>query len=395
MLTYNLFTASVALLLYADYLVERYSVSMRFEARIISLQHLFLYAALFVMIFFAGFRFEIGYDYSKYLAGYIFDSELEHWEPFFNFIVRTIRHFNFGLGLQALFLFFSAATILVIYRALFALTPHYRFGLLLYSLIPSLYLNSFSVVRQGIALAILFYALQYITLKSDYKRYLLFAFVAVMFHYASLFASMAYLAGKFFFDRIYSQAAYVVSIVVSLALSFLHVGRYILLMMPGHFGLYVRYEFGVSTLKLLAVNGFFLFFMFQKEKFVKGRLERYLLNSFFLGLLIFNIFSNYIYVSRMAQYFLVAEIILVPLYLHTITDFEVRKVMTVLFLLYYLFNYDYALYRDKILNTRHDKHYLVPYRNYVYEKKKPGRVQYIEAWYDFILKNDEKSRGSR
>jgi len=141
-LVYNLFIFTVAFLLYLDYLVHTHDVYITNGGTRLSLGNTFMYLALFVIVFFAGFRFEIGYDYDKYKAGYFFESELKHWEPFFNFIVRTIRKNNLGLGIQALFLFFSAATVMVIYRALRALTPHYRMGLLLYFLIKNHRMNS-------------------------------------------------------------------------------------------------------------------------------------------------------------------------------------------------------------------------------------------------------------
>jgi hypothetical protein len=214
-----------------------------------------------------------------------------------------------------------------------------------------------------------------------------------MFHYSSLFVSVLYLAGRPFFDRIYTQTTYVLLIALSFFLSFAHAGRYILLMMPGHFGRYAHYEISVSILKLLAINGLFLFFMFQQERFIRSRLDRYLLNSIFLGLIIFNIFSDYVYVSRLAQYFLVAEIVLVPLYLFSIEAKKTRKIMAAMFLLYYGFNYDYALYRDEHFSSTSHKYFLIPYKNYFFEERKPHRQQYIEAWYDFILENEEKGEG--
>ena len=392
MLIYNLFVFTVAFLLYLDYVVHKNDVHLVNGGARLSFGNSFMYLALGLIIFFAGFRFEIGYDYPKYLAGYLYDSELKHWEPFFNFFVRLSRDINFGLDIQFMFLFFSAFTVLVMYKAIKSFSPHYRLGLLLYVLIPALYLNTFSVLRQGVALAILFYGLQYIVKeKPEYKKYILVSFVAFMFHYSSIFIALFYLLSAKFLGRLYSWVAYTFLIFASLFLSVAHVSKTILSMMPGHFSVYANMENEVSILKLLIINFFFLFFMIQKDTFIKSKLEKYLLNSIFMGLLIFNTFSDFIYVSRLGQYLLVAEIVLVPIYLYSIKDSLIRKGMFVIFLFYYLFNFDYALYRDQNYPGARP-HFLVPYENYLFEEKKSYRNTNIEAWYNYILEATEEQQ---
>ena len=107
MLIYNLFIFTVAFFLYLDYAVHKHDIHLVNGGTRLSFGNTFMYLALAVIIFFAGFRFEIGYDYQKYLAGYMYDDELKHWEPLFNFFVRVIREIDFGIGIQAMFLFFS------------------------------------------------------------------------------------------------------------------------------------------------------------------------------------------------------------------------------------------------------------------------------------------------
>lgn len=390
MLIYNLFIFTVALFLVIDYYVDRYDVHLKYGGNRMAVGNSFIYLALGVIIFFAGFRFKIGYDYPKYFAGYIFDDELKHWEPFFNFFVRLIREFNFGLDIQAMFFFFSALTIIIVYKALRALTPYYRFGVLLYLFIPSLFVNSFSVIRQGISLGILLYGLQYITtVRPDYKKYVISAFVAFMFHYSSIFVVLVYVVGAKFFKKTHSWLLYSLILLVSFFLSFAHISKYLLLSMPGHFSTYANnFGYTVSPLKLLIVNAFFLFFMLQKDKFVKTKLDNYLLNSIFIGLLIFNIFSDFVFVSRLAQYFLAVQIIFVPIYLYSIKDTFIRNVMFVLFLVYYLSDFNYALYRDIQSQGPTVSKYsnaLVPYRNYFFEEQKSTINVNKESWYNYIL----------
>ncbi len=394
MLIYNIFIFTVAFLLYLDYVVHKNDVHLVNGGTRLSFGNRFMYLALVVIIFFAGFRFEIGYDYPKYLAGYLYDDELRHWEPFFNFFVRLIRNFNFGLDIQFMLLFFSTLTIITIYKALQSLTPYYRFGLLLYVLVPALYMNAFSVIRQGIALAILLYGLHFITRENpDYKKYILFAFLAFMFHYSSIFVAIIYIIGQKFFQRKYSWIVYSLFIGITLFLSFMHVGKYLLMLMPGHFSKYADMAHAVSPLKIIIVNMFFLFIMVQKDNFIKNKLEKYLFNSIFIGLLIFNVFSDFIYVSRLAQYFLVAELVLIPIYIYSIKDLFMRKVMFILLLFYYVFNFNYALYRDS--QVKNASYKLIPYKNYFFEEQKSNRNLNIEAWYNYIQESGQEEENNK
>ena len=344
----------------------------------------FMYLALGVMIFFAGFRFEIGYDYPKYLAGYLYDSELQHWEPFFNFFVRLIRNYNFGLDVQAMFLFFSSLSILLIYFALRQLTQYYRLGILLYILTPAYYLASFSVVRQGIALGIVLYSVKYIVSKQiDFKKYVITLFIAFMFHYGSFFASMIYIVGYKFFQRLYSWTFYILLTFISFFLSFAHFGKILLLLLPGHFGLYANSEIAIHPLKLLLVNLFFIILLTQKNDFSKSKLATFSLNSMFLGLMVFNVFSDFLYITRLAHYFSLVSIVLVPIYIYSINGIYKRRVVLVLFFMYYLFDYNYALYRD-MTYPGNRVNFAIPYKNYFFEETKSHRNLNIEAWYNYI-----------
>lgn len=380
MLVYNLFIFCVALLLYVDYATN---LKIRYKTQKLNINSLAIFLALSTIMIFAGLRYEIGYDYPKYLAGFLFDSELEHWEPLFNFFMRLIREVNFGLDSQAVLLFFSVLTLSVVYVAVKKFSSYYRTSILLYLLIPALYLNSFSVIRQGIAMAILFYALYYLTVKIDRRKYLLLGFVAFLFHYSSIFVVITYLSFEHLFNRTYSWIVYMSGIAISLFLYVTHVGRLVVLALPGHFSVYTQWDFKVSILKLLIVNAFFIFLMLQKKQFVHTRFQRYALNSMFLATIIFNMFADLVFVTRIAQYFLIVEIVLVPMYIYSFKSKLKQQVVLVGFITYYLFNFDYALYRDMQYNTGNQKHFLVPYENYLTGNVKSDKQKYQQQWIEY------------
>ncbi len=379
MLVYTLFIVVVAVLLYVDYATN---LKVTYEAKSVNINHLAIYAVFLAIIVFGGLRYEIGYDYPKYLAGFLYDSELEKWEPFFNASVYLFREVNFGLDSQMLFLSYTVVTIAVLHFSLKALTPHYRLSILLYLLIPALFLNTFSILRQGISMVILLYALQYLTININKRKYLLFGLVAFLFHYASIFIVVTYLLLERYFNKTYSWITYMVVIIASYLLNLVHFGKFILLIMPGKFGAYVNYEMDVNILKLLVVNLLFIFLMLQKKQFVKTRLDRFLLNSMFISVVLFNIFADFVYVTRIAQYFQIAEIIIVPLYIFSFRSSVKRYTVLVVFLVYYMFNFEYALYRDiKYPGSR--PHFLVPYNNYIVTDIKSDKQKYQQQWVEF------------
>ena len=377
MLVYTLFIAVVAGLLYVDYATN---LKVIYKANKVNINNLAIFGALGSIVVFAGLRYEIGYDYQKYLAGFLFDSELKHWEPLFNFFMRIIREVNFGLDSQAVLLFFSFLTLSILYVAIKKLSPYPRTSILLYLLIPSLFLNSFSVIRQGIAMVILFYGLYYITVKIDRRKYLFIGLIGFLFHYSAIFVIVTYLSLEYFFNRTYSWIVYMAGIVMSLFLYAIHIGKGLVLILPGHFSSYTQWDFKVSILKLLIVNVFFIFLMLQKKQFIKTRFQRYALNSMFLATVIFNVFADFVFVTRIAQYFLMVEIVLVPMYIYSFSSKVKQKVVLFFFLIYYLFNYDYAIYRDIQYNTGNQEHFLVPYKNYLFEDVKSDKQKYQQRW---------------
>ena len=374
-----MFIVSVAGLLYIDYATN---IKIIYKTQEINVNHLAIFFALSGIMIFAGFRYEIGYDYEKYLAGFLFDSELKHWEPLFNFFMRLIREINFGLDSQAVFLFFSVLTLSIGYLAIKRFSPYYRTSILLYLLIPSLFLNSFSVIRQSIAMVILFYALYYITLKIDKQKYMFFGLIAFLFHYSSIFVVIIYLFGTRFFNNTYSWITYMTGIILSIFLYVIHLGHFIVSILPGHFSSYTQWDFKVSILKLLIVNVFFIFLMLQKKQFVKTRFQRYALNSMYLVTIIFNVFADFVFVTRIAQYFLIVQIVLIPMYIASFQKKTTRTIVLIILMTYYMFNFEYALYRDKNYSGSREN-FLVPYSSYLFTDVKSDKEKYKKKWIEF------------
>ena len=68
MLIYNLFILTIALLLYIDYATN---LKILYATQKFNINNLAIFLALGSIAVFAGLRYEIGYDYPKYLAGFL------------------------------------------------------------------------------------------------------------------------------------------------------------------------------------------------------------------------------------------------------------------------------------------------------------------------------------
>ncbi len=141
----------------------------------------FLKISLFLTLFLPlAFRYNIGTDYKNYYELINFDVNIQkgNWSSFelgWYPLIWCIKKFN--LDIQIFFIitaFFSVFFILKIIdkKAAFYCTILY---------ISTLYLDSFSLIRQAFAAILSVYGLN-LYLKTDKKKYLLWTFISIFFH---------------------------------------------------------------------------------------------------------------------------------------------------------------------------------------------------------------------
>ncbi|MBN6709943.1 EpsG family protein [Haemophilus haemoglobinophilus] len=136
------------------------------------------FISLSIPLFFLILRYDIGTDYQNYIEYFykIKSGEEVSKEIGYVFINRLVDYFE--LHTQWIFIIFGIGFIVFSYLAL----PKEHLALSLFFFITTMYLyEGFSTIRQGLAVAIMAYALKYVH-KKEFLKYGLLGLFAISFH---------------------------------------------------------------------------------------------------------------------------------------------------------------------------------------------------------------------
>lgn len=183
---------------------------------------IFLFLTTFLVLFLAaGFRYQTGWDWPNYTD--FFDEVPSRWKKLLDFLNSPYNNYEKGYTLlnalikalggnvQWIFALFSFFSIGLVYYALPKYTPYVFVTLFIY-LFHGYYLN-FSYIRQGLAIAIFFYALRFL-LEKSFIKYLACIVFASFFHISSL----AFIPLYFFLNRNIPIYIYVSILVIAFIL---------------------------------------------------------------------------------------------------------------------------------------------------------------------------------
>lgn len=148
--------------------------------------------SFFVLLFFAGFRYETGHDWINYLEvfrsvptlGHLWHSYLENagTEPGFTLLNSIVK--TFGGGIQVVYFVVAFISLYFFYKAIAQFSSNRMLSVLLFFCLAYLFLI-FSIIRQGLAVSICFFALRFILERKMWKYFLCVA-LAMMFHYTAV-----------------------------------------------------------------------------------------------------------------------------------------------------------------------------------------------------------------
>jgi hypothetical protein len=283
---------------------------------------------LYIVIIIAGIRENVGYDYANYVSYYILENATEVG---FNLCIKALK--LLGLNYNWMFIAFSFATIMLVYKGIKLYTKHTSLALFVFVLIPGLYLNSFSIVRQSIAIAILFYGYHFL-IEKKYLRYCMMILLASSFHYTVLLTIPFFLISL----KVASMKRwmYFVMIIGSIVLSQINISLFIFQKILGSTG-YIAYatfnDGGASLLKIVILNIIAVFFLFFYDKMTDH--EKTMCFFAILSITIVTTFGSIGAVTRFAYYFKIFEIILVSNIIFLLKSKINRSVLLIFIMGYY------------------------------------------------------------
>lgn len=190
-----------------------------------------------------------------------------------------------------------------------------------------------------------------------------------MFHYSSLVPSVLILFLYKPLKKKYTRTIYILLIISSFILLKFNIATILLSHAFGKYSDYVNVLQSTSLLKISVLNFYMIGLIYIKNFFIKSSRDSFLFNALFLGVLFVNIFADFTPVTRLSYYFLITQIILVPKLIYSFKNINLKVLMLIAFVSYYILMFSNALYYD-YLQDGYPK--MTPYQNYLFKDSEKG-----------------------
>lgn len=347
MLFYLLFALCVTTFLLLDYFSQEENKVLRMIAFIL-------------VVCVAGLREYVGSDFDDYVSIYTTKANEEKLEFGFVAIMDFLRFFGFNYNF--LFFFFSFSTCLFVYLGIKKYTSNVNFALLIFVLIPGLYLNSFSILRQIFAVAVSFYAFYYL-LNKRYLLYGIFMFIGISVHYTCIIPLILQILAFKYIDILKKPRLLFILLLCSLGMSQVN-----LIALLGNFfeeAKYAHYFIGervaVNIYKIIVLNfvAIIILGFFKRMQFVKPS-QKYFTVFYLFSVIFTNTFASIAELTRIAYYFKIFEIVCVVDFVYLFNKHK-RVWIVLLVFIYYLSVFLFSLKTESELETDDTK--LTPYKS--------------------------------
>jgi hypothetical protein len=280
------------------------------------------YISIFILVVFSGFRKNIGMDYVNYLE--LFNSVKLHYDVPLEFgYVLMMKLIIFIEGKYQLLVFITSLVTNVLIGSFILKNSSYpNYSLFIYVSFSIFYLATFTAMRQFIAVAIFCYSLNYVISKQFWKYFTLII-LGTSIHVTMILLLPLY----FFLNRKLRLWNYIILTFIFVAV--LKVVDVIFLNL-GFSKLYFILDEDAEISPILYVFAAVgIFFLIIRSNFIaQNEHNTVYVNMVFISLLI--ILSVFITVMppviilRMSSYFSIAYIILIPVFLSSITNTNLR-----------------------------------------------------------------------
>lgn len=318
---------------------------------------IFTYLSLLIIILISGFRYEVGYDYPNYVSFFL-GYGLERVEPLFVFILLMLK--NIWDDPQIMFFTFSLATILIAYKAIKKLGNSERMGIMIYLLIPGLYLNSFSIIRQSIAISLFFLGIFYLYENKKIK-YWIIGIIAILLHFSAIIPFVFMWIFKKWFTKKLNIVFHFTFLSVAFIIAYLKLPK-LFIGMFGRFSVYAELltiETPITKVLVMFFLGVIIVYFLRNKDDKKTNL---LLNILQIGIFINIVFAEFPPVTRMGYYFVITQTVLVPAIIFSFKYNYFRIFSLVLFMTYYSFIQINALITDE---KQSETIKMTPYKSYL------------------------------
>ncbi|AWG21434.1 hypothetical protein FFWV33_07760 [Flavobacterium faecale] len=311
-----------------------------------------------LIVLISGFRKNVGIDYMGYVSWYQNKTRDDDFEFGYVLIMDVFRKLN--LDYSTLFFTFSFFTCLFVYLGLKKYTTNTNVALLFFIIIPSLYLASFTLIRQSFSVAISFYAFNFL-LNKKYLIYVVLMFIGISIHRTCfvpffLFYMVYHYADKIKFE--FLGICMILSFILA-KLQFISIfGKLFENMRYSYY--FSDQQMPVDILKIIVLNlvAFFILFYYKKHGF-SHPYQKYFLILHCCSIIILNLLSEHSDLTRIYVYFRIFEIVIIS----DLLIEEVKKRRYFLFFFFVLLNIGTFLFALKKIPG------YLPYKNFLIDRQ--------------------------
>jgi hypothetical protein len=318
---------------------------------------------LSALILFAGLRGGLGADFVNYSKWYNSTINDRYLEIGYVGIMNVFSNLN--LSIYHIQLLFFIATLLVISLVLKKYTRNLKYAWFFYLIFPYFFLYSFILMRQYLAIAIVFWSFQFL-LKNNFWQYAIAILIGSLLHYSCLLAGLL-VFGLFYISKIVTKKQILFFLIASLPFAFINWFQFFSYFFEG-----TKYEgyflaknmIPVNYIKLVLFNIEALFILYFYDELIKLKT----INKYFIVLAIFsfilaNIFASVNHLFRFALYFKFFELIV----LAELAYLNRKRIFVLPFIALYglslFFNGLWVDYKTPGIHTK-----LVPYKNILFNR---------------------------
>ena len=323
----------------------------------------FVSIGLAIPILMSALRYNVGTDFNTYVDMYnaIKNSNVNIVEGLFSVICKIAIELG---NVQYMFAIYSILTIIFIYKALEYNKDRYSLSLCFFLYLFFYFVTSFNLVRQALAVAIVFYSYRYLTEK-NLKKFVFWVLIASLAHKTALvFLPLYFIVPKNKEKISKTQLIQVISIMIimMIVLNFDTLLQYIT-----NFSMFEKYTIYTNAVKTenkslilkLFLLGIFLCFRKQLKAY-EGKNNIYIV-LFVIGVLLeFTGFFS-AFVKRIAIYFTISDIYLITC-LPKIFNKKDRNIILLAIICYTIVFFTISFYIKEQSNV-------IPYRT-IYEEVK-------------------------
>ncbi|MBE5876157.1 MAG: EpsG family protein [Lachnospiraceae bacterium] len=295
---------------------------------------LYLIGIFIILFMVSALRFDVGNDYEQYtktaheafVGGYVVT------EPGFNRLVRFVYTILGGEYYEVIFGIFAFVTIALFLKALYEQSEDFFMSFSLFMLL-GIYFQTFNTVRYYFALALVLYGMRYVTgvnTRRDFVKYILLMIIGAFFHKSVLITiPVFWLAGL-----AWKKWHIIVGILLSIACYLLKdvLLQIALILYPSYRntsfleGSSISY---MSVARCMAVLGLYVWYIYH-DKSAEDEELRFYAQLNLLAMVVSVFFTFLPVVTRIAYYFSVSQLLMIPMIVSRISKERDRKLMRVL-----------------------------------------------------------------